>query len=124
LLLLSAIDCERLLLPDMLTLPGAVLAVLMCSGQGLPLVDSLLGASVGGVGFWFLARSFPRCLGLGDAKLMLLLGALCGVRGVPMIVAIGSACGLAFALSTGRKRVPFGPCLNLGAYCHMLGVQA
>lgn len=123
LLVLSAIDCDRLILPDSLTLPGAVLALLL-AGQVVPVGEAYTGAFVGGGGFWLLASCFPKNLGLGDAKLMLLLGALCGVRGLPVVVALGSSCGLAFALTTGRKRVPFGPFLCLGGYLHMLGVQA
>lgn len=123
LLLLSAIDCERLLLPDVLTLPGAVLGVGFACMLGMPLPEILLGAAVGGGGFWLLAHVFPKKLGLGDAKLMLMLGALCGLRGLPVIILIACATGLLCAALTRRRVLPFGPFLSLGSFAHMLGVR-
>lgn len=122
LLLLSAIDCDRLILPDSLTLPGAVLALLL-AGQIVPVEEAYTGALVGGGGFWLLASCFPKSLGLGDAKLMLLLGALCGLRGLSVVLTVGTATGLAFALVTKRKCLPFGPFLSFGAFVQMMGVQ-
>lgn len=123
LLLLAAIDCDRLILPDVCTMPGAVLALAAAPYVGLPLTESLAGALIGGGTFWLLAWKFPQSLGLGDAKLMLMLGALCGVRGVPIIILAGSALGLTTALVMGRKIIPFGPFLSFGAYLHMAGVR-
>lgn len=122
LLVLSAIDCDRLILPDSLTLPGAVLALLL-AGQVVPVGEAYTGAFVGGGGFWLLASCFPKSLGLGDAKYMLLLGALCGLRGLPVVLTVGTATGLAFALVTKRNRLPFGPFLSFGAFVQMMGVQ-
>lgn len=123
LLILSAIDCDQLILPDALTLPGAALALASSAYLELSFTESLTGAFLGCGAFLLTAKAFPVNLGLGDAKLMLLLGALCGLRGVPVVVATGSACGLALALATNRTLVPFGPFLCLGAYLHMLGVR-
>lgn len=124
LLALSALDCDRMILPDALTLPGAALALAASSCLGLTFSQSLAGAVVGGVGFWLVARLFPQSLGLGDAKLMFLLGALCGLPGLPVTLFVSSAVGLATALVTGRKRLPFGPFLSLGAYLHMVDIMS
>lgn len=123
LLALSIIDIETLRLPDVLTLPGAGLALTASFCLDLPFVESLAGAVLGGATFWLFAWKFPQNLGLGDAKLMLLLGALCGLRGLPVVILVGSALGLLVAMAMQRKHVPFGPFLSVGAFLHMLGVR-
>lgn len=122
LLALSIVDARTGLLPDVLTLPGAGLALVTAPLRDLPLLEALFGAGIGGGLFW-LAAQRPNTMGLGDAKFMLLLGALCGVCALPLILSVASATGLAIALCTGRRRVPFGPFLSLGATLHLLGVR-
>ena len=130
----SFIDFASYLLPDILTLPGAVLAL---AGAyfflHIPLKDSLIGAAVGAGVFWLLQWGFKLLkgydgLGTGDIKLMLLIGALLGWKGLPVAILAGALCALLastyYAMKPKkegeRTMVPFGPFLSLGAMLYIL----
>jgi leader peptidase (prepilin peptidase)/N-methyltransferase len=127
LIALAMIDAEHLLLPDRITLPGIALGLGLSHWlpwSGLP--AALLGAALGGAvllglwGGWLLLRG-EEGMGLGDVKMLAMIGAFLGWRG--MLVALfvaalaGSAVGLAL-LASGRgglkTRLPFGTFLALG----------
>jgi leader peptidase (prepilin peptidase) / N-methyltransferase len=142
-LVLSLIDLETYLLLDVLTLPGAALAF-ACSALLPPLWtlgvgwrQALWGALAGGGGFWLIAELYRRLrkiegLGLGDAKLMLLFGALLGPAAVPVILFAGACLALPAGILAMRKaeaegaedglhtRLPFGPFLCAGALGYLL----
>jgi len=127
LLVLAVIDFEHLMLPDRITLPGTALGLLL--GLWLPRTfpDALIGA-LAGAGFLFLAAETwgwlrgEEGLGLGDAKLMAMIGAFLGWQGalVSLFFAAlsGSLVGI-FLVLIGRvrfsgTRLPFGSFLALG----------
>jgi leader peptidase (prepilin peptidase)/N-methyltransferase len=130
----SFIDFAIFILPDMLTLPGAVLAFPVAVWVlGVSWDMSLLGAAVGAGLFWtiqILYRAIRKQegLGLGDVKLMLLIGALTGAKALPLVITVGAFSGLAasviYILRPGGKglktRIPFGPFLSLGAMIYLL----
>ncbi len=136
-LVLSLVDLECYLLPDMLTLPGA-LAALACSillpphwTLGIGWQSALMGAGLGGGGLWFLSELYRRIrgvegLGLGDAKLMLLVGALLGPGAVVVTLFLGACLALPFGLAAMRggeglrARLPFGPFLCAAAMAQLL----
>jgi leader peptidase (prepilin peptidase)/N-methyltransferase len=139
LLVLSLIDLETYLLPDVLTLPGAALALLASAllpqahTLGIGWRAALLGAAAGGAGLWLLSWAYRRIrgedgLGLGDAKLMLLVGALLGPVAVPLTLFAGAVLALPVGLllakgSNGnglRTALPFGPFLCAGAAAYLL----
>lgn len=154
LLTLALVDAESFLLPDRLTLPGA-LAALLCSGL-LPPLHTLgigwawagWGMLAGGGGLWALSELYRRIrgvegMGLGDAKLMLLTGALLGPVAVGLAVFWGAALSLPFAIAAARRAeaaeegdellggtglraaIPFGPFLCAGSALYLLfGPQA
>jgi len=90
------------------------------------LIASVFGAAVG-AGFIYLAGLAGRlifrkdAMGLGDAKLMALVGAFVGWRDVLLSIFIaclfGAVIGTAILIARRRKdtRIPFGPYLSLGA---------
>jgi len=143
-LVLSLIDLECYLLPDALTLPGALLA-LACSTLlpphwtlGIGWKSALVGAAVGGGGLWLVSVLYRRVrgvdgLGLGDAKLMLLVGALLGPGAVVLTLFLGACLALPFGLIAMRRgedagmgqglhtRLPFGPFLCAAALAYLLG---
>ncbi|HET9954895.1 MAG TPA: prepilin peptidase, partial [Polyangiaceae bacterium] len=87
LLALAFIDLEYMLLPDSLTLGGALLGLLSAGFRGPGYTASLLGALLGFLLIYLpfdllhrLLRGYPG-MGLGDAKLTLLAGAWFGARG-------------------------------------------
>lgn len=123
LVVLSAIDAERRILPDRIVLPAAaaVLAaqVALHPDRALEWVLAALGASL----FLFLALlAYPKGMGMGDVKLCLLLGAMLG-KAVVVALMLGMLAALvpAFVLvarhgAAARKMgIPFGPFLALGA---------
>lgn len=136
---LSLIDLETWLLPDLLTLPGAA-AALVCSALlppqwtlGVGWRAALFGAGLGGGGLWAIAWLYRRVrgvdgLGLGDAKLMLLVGALLGPLAVPLTLVGGALLALPPGLAAARRAggdglktaVPFGPFLCAAALLYLL----
>ncbi|RMG93110.1 MAG: prepilin peptidase [Zetaproteobacteria bacterium] len=122
LLVLSWIDLETGLLPDMLTYPGMLLGLLFSAWQG-HLADAVVGAVVGYVFFWIVAKAFLRLtgregMGHGDFKLLAMLGAFMGWQALPFIVFVSSLAGtvvggLGLLLTRGqlRSEIPFGPYL-------------
>lgn len=142
LLTASFIDLEAFLLPDVITLPGAVLALFAStfllgpgSGPDAWLANgqtALWGAGLGGGGFWLLRLGYRALrggegLGLGDVKLMLLIGALTGPQGLPLTLLLAGITALLAALihmaRTGQGHqapIPFGPFLSLACMVHLL----
>ncbi|MEF2145430.1 MAG: prepilin peptidase, partial [Desulfovibrionaceae bacterium] len=131
LLIASFIDLESFLLPDVITLPGTVLALLTATfllgpGSGVESwlangKTALLGAAIGGGFFWLLRLLYQlfrgaEGLGLGDVKLMLLIGALVGPQGLPLTILLSGVSALLASIlyllrsgKGGRTPIPFGP---------------
>jgi len=130
LLALATIDIRYLLLPDVLTLPLAALGLLVTLFEdGTQITDHLLAAGIGYATFVAVRAAYFRWrriegLGLGDAKLMAALGAWLGTAGLPSVVLIAAAGGLAFLLLerlagrrfSAERPLPFGAYLCLGAW--------
>jgi leader peptidase (prepilin peptidase) / N-methyltransferase len=123
LVVLSAIDAERRILPDLIVLPAT--AVILAAQIAL-FPDRTLEwilASLGAALFLFLALvAYPRGMGMGDVKLALLLGAGLG-KAVTVGLMLGMLAALAgsiilFArhgLGARKMFIPFGPFLAFGA---------
>ncbi len=133
LIVLGFIDFFHQLLPDEITLPGLLLAIVYSLfRKDLNLRQSLIGAVVGAafllaiyVGYFLLRKK--EGLGLGDITMMLLIGAFLGwARALlTLIVAslVGSLVGL--FLIYGRKKdfqysLPFGTFLAPAAFFSLL----
>jgi leader peptidase (prepilin peptidase)/N-methyltransferase len=123
LVVLSAIDAERRILPDLIVLPSWVLVlaaqIALYPGRTLEWVAGSLGASL----FLFLALvAYPRGMGMGDVKLALLLGAMLG-KAVSVGLMVGMLAALVFSsvlfaqhgLAARKMAIPFGPFLAFGA---------
>jgi leader peptidase (prepilin peptidase)/N-methyltransferase len=123
LVVLSAIDVERRILPDKIVLPSAAIVlaanVAIHPDRALEWVLAALGASL----FLFAALlAYPKGMGMGDVKLCLLLGAALG-----KLVVVGLMLGMLAALvpavvlvarhggAARKMAIPFGPFLALGA---------
>ena len=132
----SGIDLDSFILPDGITLGGTALAIPAAIFiLKTPWTDVLLGALLGGGTFLAVLLVFKYLrgvdgMGLGDVKLMLMLGALCGPLGLPLITLVaGISALIAFlviACCLPRKAhlreipIPFGPFLSLGAFVQIL----
>jgi leader peptidase (prepilin peptidase) / N-methyltransferase len=133
LLVLSFIDLATFLLPNRITFPAipafAVAALLL----GRPWTDVLVGVAAGYLSIRLLADAYFRItgregMGMGDAKLLALIGGFCGWHALLPTVFLaamqGSVIGIvvgAVQKRAGRTesirlvRIPFGPFLSLGA---------
>ncbi len=111
---LSAFDLRERRLPNWLTLPGAllVLVVAAVSGRG---VIALAGAAALSVLYLVVHLLAPRAMGGGDVKLAVGLGALTGAFGVDvwLLAALAApllTAGLALGATVrGIRTVPHGP---------------
>jgi leader peptidase (prepilin peptidase)/N-methyltransferase len=127
-LALLLIDAEFQLLPDAITLTGlaAGIALSFFSTVRTPL-SAALGAGLGAGGLWLVAFVYEKVagqegMGLGDVKMLGMVGAFLGPAGVLLTVLlaslVGSAVGLLLiaARRGGMKMaLPFGVFLSLGA---------
>jgi leader peptidase (prepilin peptidase)/N-methyltransferase len=120
LIAIAAIDLQRQIIPDAITLPGIVAGVLIGVGTGAWL-DSVIGVLVGGGIFFVIIFVQPGGMGGGDMKLGAMLGAFLGWKvllfSLLVAVTVGGVLALAL-LATGlrgrKDPIPFGPFLALG----------
>jgi leader peptidase (prepilin peptidase)/N-methyltransferase len=119
----TLIDLDHRIIPNKITLPAAVAALLAGVLLDPGFVPEQLIAAVGGGGFFFVAAvAYPRGMGMGDVKLAGVLGLYLG-RAVAAAVLIALVAGVVLGAAIiaqkgakeGRKTaVPFGPFLALG----------
>ena len=127
LLTLAMIDFDHMILPDRITLPGV--AVGIASQLVAPLAGlwpAVIGALVGaGIllavwGLWLLVRR-EEGMGLGDVKMLALVGAFLGWPGVLVTLFFGALSGSIVGIALMRRgsvdmrsKLPFGVFLALG----------
>lgn len=153
------IDAEHMLLPNVITYPGIVFALiarlalpylmgqphfddlpLLMNGMlaGLPLwaaslAGALIGALVGGGSLWLMGWTWEKlrgveAMGLGDVKMMFMVGAYLGWRltilNIFLGVFSGSLIGIGLMLRQGKRNMqmllPFGVFLGIGAIAALL----
>jgi leader peptidase (prepilin peptidase)/N-methyltransferase len=126
---IALIDLDRRIIPNRLTLPAALLAIALGAaldpgGEAGRLAAGLLAGAV--LALPSLLR--PGGIGMGDAKLLAVLGLFLGAGVAPAFVVAFSAGAIAAAvivaregLAVGRKTpIAFGPFLALGGVVGML----
>lgn len=118
------IDLERRLIPNLITGPTAVAALvagLALDVHGVP--EQLIAGAAGGGFFLIAALAYPGGMGMGDVKLAGVMG-LCLGRAVGPAILIGLVAGVLVGgviiarvgARAGRKvAIPFGPYLAVGA---------
>jgi len=124
LVVITMIDIEHKIMPDLITLPGIVFGFAAGSYMNGPM-DSFLGFLVGGGSFWLLAEVYFRTrgkmgMGGGDIKYIAAAGALLGWVQILVVIFIGALSGALFgSLGMSVKKlnflsqIPFGPFLAL-----------
>jgi len=137
---LAAIDIDRQLLPDTLTLPlmwiGLLLSLFAPAPGGGPIpVDpraALIGAAAGYLSLWsvyhlFRALTRKEGMGYGDFKLLAALGAWLGwqmlLPTVIIAAAVGALVGIVLIVARGRSSsvpIPFGPFLAAGGWLMLM----
>ncbi|SHH98430.1 prepilin peptidase [Ferrimonas marina] len=130
---LSAIDLDKMLLPDQITLPLLWLGLLLnIDGLFASLSDAVLGAAVGYLSLWSVFQGFKLLtgkegMGYGDFKLLALFGAWFGWQAILPIILLASVGGAVVGITlmaTGKlaqgKPMPFGPWIALGGFIYLL----
>ena len=128
LLVLALIDIDHMILPDRLTLPGIVVGLLIQpwwprTSWRSALLGAVLGAGVIVAinAVWWLLRRVQG-FGLGDAKMLAMIGAFLGPKGIAVTLLLATFSGSLFGLYLiVRRRIdlsgklPFGTFLAIGA---------
>ena len=142
LLVLSFIDLATRLLPDVITLPSLPIFYLAAFGaHGADWRARLIGAAAGYLFFRLIADFYYYVLkregfGLGDGKLLGVIGAVLGWQALPFVVFVGATVGALVSLPPAiaarrrdagsaeplrRAQIPFGPFLALAALTYLFG---
>ena len=133
LVVVTFIDWDHQIIPNRITLPGIVVglvsAATVLTGS---FVDAVIGAALGGGLLYAVAVASEWVLkkegmGLGDVKLLAMIGAFLGWQQVLLTVIVGGIVGAGVGVALIGARVmtrgdyiPFGPFLSLGAVVAML----
>jgi leader peptidase (prepilin peptidase)/N-methyltransferase len=154
LVVLSFIDLATRRLPDVITLPALPIFFLAAFGaHDVPWLERLIGAGAGYLlfrligDFWYYVLK-REGLGLGDGKLLAVIGAVLGWRALPFVVfggsIVGTAIMLPFAILARRQagqaqngsqdgspstslralEIPFGPFLAAAALAYLFAGEA
>jgi leader peptidase (prepilin peptidase)/N-methyltransferase len=129
---LFGIDLEHQILPNVITLPG-ILVGLMFSAIAPPgwrdaLIGTLLGAGVlYGIAAAYYAVRREEGMGMGDVKMLAMIGAFLGWKSVLVTLVLSSFSGaligvtlMAVQRGSMKLALPFGTFLALGALAAML----
>lgn len=127
LIVLFAIDLEHQLLPNVITLPGIVVGFLFSFVSGPGWLSSLIGILIGGGILLAVAEGYYRLrheegLGMGDVKMLAMVGAFLGWPATLMTLMMGSIAGSVVGMLLVASRrgdmkyaLPFGTFLAMGA---------
>jgi leader peptidase (prepilin peptidase)/N-methyltransferase len=158
LIVLAFIDLATRRLPDVITLPAVPVLFLAAFGaHDVPWLERLIGAAAGYLvfrliadGYYHYHRGKREGLGLGDGKLLALIGSVLGWRALPFVVFVGSVVGIAVMLpvaiaarrreaeneaegeddgdleapSLRQVQIPFGPFLAAAALIYLFAGEA
>ncbi len=132
---LAFIDAKFYVLPDKITKPGIVTGILFSFIKGEEyILPSLLGLSVGGGILYILAKSWQLLrgqegMGLGDVKMMGMVGAFIGVNRLIYVMLIASLLGLIFSLLSFiiwkrpiNKPLPFGVFISTATIVEIISI--
>jgi leader peptidase (prepilin peptidase)/N-methyltransferase len=122
LVIVTLTDLERRVIPNAVLLAGAVVALAIVAATDVGSSPERLTAAAGAGGFLFcVALLYPRGMGMGDVKLVAVMGLYLGVAVAPALLAgfgAGALVGLAMIVRRGaaarKQAIPFGPFLALG----------
>lgn len=124
LLAIAVTDARFYIIPDELSLGGAILGTVLAALPGGPTVpEAVMGAVIGGAALWLVAIlgtwAFRKeAMGGGDIKMLTMIGAFLGWKGALLSVFLGALAGsIVFVPIAWRsdRLVPFGLFLALGA---------
>jgi leader peptidase (prepilin peptidase)/N-methyltransferase len=136
LIVLLVIDLELQLLPNAITLPSIVVGFVFSLFAPPGPVPSLLGIALGGGVLYGIAAAYylvrrEEGMGMGDVKMLAMIGAFLGWQAVLLTLVLASFAGavIGIALMASRREglkyaLPFGTFLAIGAFVAMLAGDA
>jgi leader peptidase (prepilin peptidase)/N-methyltransferase len=118
----SLTDFELRIIPNALVLGGGIAGlVLLAVADPTAVPAHLLAAALSGGVLFVIALAYPRGMGMGDVKLVAMMGLYLGRAVAPALVvafAAGAVVGLVMIARQGadarKNAIPFGPFLALG----------
>lgn len=137
LITITFIDLDHQIIPDVISLPG----ILVGFAASFVLIDitymeSLIGILAGGGILFVVAAGYELIakkegMGGGDIKLLAMIGAFLGWKGVLFTVfsgsLVGTIIGVALMMAQGKDSkyaIPFGPFLSMGALLYLFFGEA
>jgi leader peptidase (prepilin peptidase)/N-methyltransferase len=132
LIALFVIDLEHQILPNAITLPGIVVGLIFSAFAPPGLVQAVLGALLGAGVLYGIAAAYylwrkEEGMGMGDVKMLAMIGAFLGWRAVLLTLVMasfaGSVVGVGLMVAhrgNMKYALPFGTFLALGALLAML----
>lgn len=136
LIVATFIDLEHYLIPDLVSLGGIPLGILSSSflpfmmeqttpakGGAVAFFSALFGGSLLLIISYLGKKAFKKeAMGMGDVKLMAMIGAFLGIKKVCLTLFFGSVAGSLISVALVLKgnagwksQIPFGPYLTIGA---------
>jgi leader peptidase (prepilin peptidase)/N-methyltransferase len=136
--LVSFIDLSHRIIPDVISLPGILIGlVISLFYPQMSFKNALIGVALGGGSLYVVASLYQLVtkregMGFGDVKLLAMIGAFIGWKGVLFTILcssfIGSVIGVVLMLMSSetdsKYAVPFGPFLSLGAIIYVMWGEA
>jgi len=156
LIVITFIDLEHMIIPNVITIPGIIVGVLYnalitdCHTSRnllgdfssslenffgvlneVPFLDSVFGIIIGGgvlflIAFLYVLIRKREGMGMGDVKLLAMIGAFLGWKGVIFVMLVSSLIGTVVGLSVIAYKkgdlkyaLPFGPFLSLAAVIYL-----
>lgn len=139
LITISFIDIDFQIIPDMLSIGGVILGFLLAIlrpffrylDPRFGILDSLYGIAIGGgllfaIAWFYQFFTKREGMGGGDIKLLGMIGAFCGWKGVVFSLVSGSVFGTVVGIplmiikgKDSKYAIPFGPFLSLGAIVYV-----
>jgi leader peptidase (prepilin peptidase)/N-methyltransferase len=132
LVIVTFIDLDHRIIPDVITLPGIPICFLASFAlTTVTYLESLVGILVGGGSLFLVAWSYnlitkKEGMGGGDIKLLAMMGAIIGWKGVLFTIFVASLSGTlaGFAVILQSRKglklaVPFGPFLSIGCITYI-----
>jgi leader peptidase (prepilin peptidase)/N-methyltransferase len=132
LLVVTFIDLDHRIIPDIITLPGIPLFFAASFAlPGITYKTALIGILAGGGSLFLVAWTYSLLtkkegMGGGDIKLLAMMGGIIGWKGVLFTIFVGSLAGTLAGLAVmlqsrkGMKlAVPFGPFLSIGGITYI-----
>ena len=137
LVVITFIDLDHLIIPDVITLPTILVAPGLAYAVGhISITHSLLGIVAGGGVLWAFAWGYELLrkqegMGFGDVKLIAMTGGLLGLPAAFFTIMVGAMLGsiIGGAMMLAQRgrlntEIPFGPFLAAGIYLYMIAGPA